>query len=183
MPLSLYLEFQYTLASNKKGNMMKQYFETLSKTLLDSQYNELADDEKSVIQSIAEKTSISENVNQKFEDELSFGARVSDKIASFGGSWPFIFLFFAIIIGWIAFNSVALFSADQIFDPYPYILLNLGLSTLAAFQAPIIMMSQNRQAEKDRVVQQTSYEVSLKLELQVARLHEKVNKLLDESKT
>ena len=159
---------------------MTRYFENLARALLGIKYSDLEQSEQNVIQSIAEHTAIAENPNQKFEEELTLGARVADKIASFGGSWPFIFLFFTVIASWITINSSFIFSEAEIFDPYPYILLNLGLSTLAAFQAPIIMMSQNRQAIKDRIVQQTGYEVRLKLELQIARLHEKMNQLLEE---
>jgi uncharacterized membrane protein len=99
---------------------------------------------------------------------------VADRVASFGGSWAFIGLFFFFIVVWIVINSVA-FVMETPFDPYPYILLNLGLSTLAAFQAPIIMMSQNRQAAKDRIKQEAAYEVNLKLELEIMRLHDKLS--------
>ncbi|WNO11411.1 DUF1003 domain-containing protein [Teredinibacter sp. KSP-S5-2] len=155
---------------------MKQYFERLAKALLDVPYNELDTTVQKVIHSIAENSTVSENVNLSFRGTLTVGQRVADKVASFGGSWSFIGLFFAFIIVWIILNSVWLVE-KSIFDPYPFILLNLGLSTLAAFQAPIIMMSQNRQAAKDRIKQDASYEINLKLELEIMRLHTKLDEL------
>lgn len=155
---------------------IKKYFENLAKALLNQPYKELNDTEQRVIESIAEQTTVSENVNTTFSENLSFGERLADKIASFGGSWTFIGIFFAFIISWILINTILLVS-DSIFDPYPFILLNLGLSTLAAFQAPIIMMSQNRQAEKDRIKQEASYEINLKIELEIMRLHEEITAL------
>jgi uncharacterized membrane protein len=158
---------------------MKKYFENLAKALLGQTYSELDAPEQKVIESIAEHTTVAENVNESFTGSLSFGQRVADGVAAFGGSWKFIGLFVAFIFVWIAVNSIWLI-LGQPFDPYPFILLNLGLSTLAAFQAPIIMMSQNRQAAKDRVKQDAAYEINLKLELQIMRLHDKINSLIGE---
>jgi len=155
---------------------MKKYFENLARALLGQAYSELSSVEKKVIESIAENTSVSENINESFRDSLTFGQRVADQIAAFGGSWTFIGLFFAFIAGWILINTLWLVG-DSIFDPYPFILLNLGLSSLAAFQAPIIMMSQNRQASKDRLEQKATYEINLKLELELMRLHEKFDSM------
>ena len=155
---------------------MKKYFENLAKALLGQSYEELNSSEKQVITSIAESTTISQNVNDSFSDNQTLGERVSDKMASFGGSWTFIGFFFGFIVIWIIINSVWL-ATENIFDPYPFILLNLGLSTLAAFQAPIIMMSQNRQAAKDRIEQKAAFQINLKLELEVMRLHEKLDQL------
>ena len=108
------------------------------------------------------------------QEELpTLGERVADRVASFGGSWTFIFLFLAAMAVWIAFNA-----APQAFDPYPFILLNLILSCLAALQAPVIMMSQNRQAAKDRVQAQHDYEVNLKAEMEIIGLHAKLDDLL-----
>lgn len=137
-------------------------------------FQELDSSEKRVIDSIAEHTTLSENVNDAYVDSLTFGERVADGVSRFGGSWSFIGLFFLVIGVWIAVNSHLLL-AENAFDPYPYILLNLGLSTLAAFQAPIIMMSQNRQAEKDRLKQEAAYQINLKLEIEIMRLHDKIN--------
>lgn len=157
--------------------MMKKYFENLAKALLGESYSDLGYSEKKVIDSIAENTTVSENVNISYTDSLTLGQRVADKVASFGGSWGFIGIFFAFIFVWILINSYWL-SGGQAFDPYPFILLNLGLSSLAAFQAPIIMMSQNRQSAKERIKQDASFQINLKLELEVMRLHEKLDNLL-----
>lgn len=156
---------------------MKRYFENLAKALLGEPYSQLNEKEQKVIDSIAEQTVVVENVNQSFKESLSLGQRVADKVASFGGSWTFISLFFLIIVLWIVLNT---YLATTAFDPYPYILLNLALSTLAAFQAPIIMMSQNRQAAKDRIKQDAAYEINLKLELEIMRLHSKIDALAKE---
>lgn len=151
---------------------MKKYFENLAKALLAQSYGKLSQQEKNVIDSIAENTTVTSNVNEEFSGNLTFGERVADKIATFGGSWKFIGIFFSIILIWILINTLWLVGDDQ-FDPYPFILLNLALSTLAAFQAPIIMMSQNRQAAKDRVEQKAAFETNLKIELELMRLHQK----------
>ncbi|MFK8050412.1 MAG: DUF1003 domain-containing protein [Halioglobus sp.] len=161
---------------------MKKYFENLANALLGQSFKDLNSGEKKVIESIAENTSVTENVNESFKDGLTFGQRVADRIATFGGSWSFIGLFFAFIAGWIITNTFWLVS-DSIFDPYPFILLNLGLSSLAAFQAPIIMMSQNRQAFKDRLEQKATFEINLKLELELMRLHEKIDTLIERNGT
>ena len=157
---------------------MKKYFENLANLLLRQPYSTLNTAEKKVIESIAESTPVAEDVNASFKEGLTFGQRVADKIAVFGGSWTFIGLFFTFIACWILINTVW-FTSDNIFDPYPFILLNLGLSSLAAFQAPIIMMSQNRQASKDRLEQKATFEINLKLELEVMRLHEKIDALIE----
>ena len=102
---------------------------------------------------------------------------MADKVASFGGSWAFIILFGGILLTWIGFNSFVLIQWNKAFDPYPYILLNLMLSMIAAFQAPIIMMSQNRQTVKDRADAEHDYEVNLKAELEIMALHEKIDSL------
>lgn len=158
---------------------MKKYFENLAKALLGQPFVELSSGEQKVIESIAENTALSENVNESFHDSLTIGQLVADKIAAFGGSWTFIGIFFAFILGWIIINTVWLFG-ESAFDPYPFILLNLGLSSLAAFQAPIIMMSQNRQVAKDRLEQKATFEINLKLELELMRLHEKFDGLKTE---
>ena len=160
---------------------MKKYFENLANALLGKTYGELSSVEKKVIESIAENTSLTENVNESFKEGLTFGQLVADKIATFGGSWTFIGCFFAFIVGWVLLNTYWLIGG-KVFDPYPFILLNLGLSSLAAFQAPIIMMSQNRQAAKDRIEQKSTFEINLKLELELMRLHEKFDALVGEIK-
>jgi len=106
---------------------------------------------------------VSRNVLEEAEERLTFGQRIADKVAAFGGSWPFILIFCAIMVVWIGSNVVALAK----FDPYPFILLNLVLSTVAAIQAPIIMMSQNRQATKDKLLAENDYQVNLKAEMEI----------------
>lgn len=155
---------------------MIKYFENLARALLGQPYGDLSVEEKKVIESIAENKAVSEDVNQTFRESLTLGQLVADKIAAFGGSWTFIGLFIAFILGWILLNTIWLIGQEA-FDPYPFILLNLGLSSLAAFQAPIIMMSQNRQAAKDRIEQKATYEINLKLELELMRLHDKFDHL------
>lgn len=117
---------------------------------------------------------VARNANVEAEDTLTFGARIADKVATFGGSWTFVLGFSAILIGWMVTNT---YLAREAFDPFPFILLNLGLSALAALQAPIIMMSQNRQSVKDRIHADLDYEVNLKAELEIAHLHNKVDRL------
>lgn len=107
------------------------------------------------------------------DDNATFGERISDKVADFGGSWTFILGFFGFIVFWIILNSVWI--KNQAMDPYPFILLNLMLSCLAAFQAPIIMMSQNRQEEKDRRRARSDYMINLKAEIEIRKLHEKID--------
>lgn len=157
---------------------MKKYFENLAKALMGKSFGELEKQEQDVIESIAEKAPIAENVNITFQEQLTVGERLADKISSFGGSWKFIILFLSILIGWVVLNSYFLVFLESPFDPYPYILLNLVLSTIAALQAPIIMMSQNRQAAKDRVEVNENYRVSLKTDLEIIRLHEKLDHLI-----
>ncbi len=109
---------------------------------------------------------VSRNVLEEEEESLTFGQRIADRVASFGGSWPFIFVFGAVMTVWMGVNILRLAS----FDPYPFILLNLVLSTVAALQAPVIMMSQNRQATKDKLLAQNDYQVNLKAELEISAL-------------
>ncbi len=123
------------------------------------------------------RTQVSRNPNVEEEERLTFGQRVADQVASFGGSWTFIICFCVVLIIWVVLNSAALFVHH--FDPYPYILLNLFLSMLAAIQAPVIMMSQNRQASKDRLKSDLDYEVNLKAEMEVAHLHRKVDHIYE----
>ncbi|MEY3743119.1 MAG: putative rane protein, partial [Pseudomonadota bacterium] len=110
----------------------------------------------------------------------TFGQRAADAVAKFGGSWSFIMLFAITLVFWVILNSYILINYDKTFDPYPYILLNLFLSMLASIQAPIILMSQNRQGEKDRLNADHDYEVNLKAELEIMLLHEKIDALRTE---
>jgi uncharacterized membrane protein len=145
-------------------------------SLLESEKGELSSLEQEVLQSLREHEVLSENVELQFEQKWTLGERLADKIAKFGGSWVFLILFALFLFVWIGVNSFLVFTRPP--DPYPYILLNLILSCLAAIQAPIIMMSQNRQEAKDRVRSQHDYQVNLKAELEIRQLHEKVDHLL-----
>ncbi len=120
---------------------------------------------------------VTRNANVEEAEQLTMGQRIADHVAAFGGSWTFIILFSAIIGAWITLNSLALLKRP--FDPFPFILLNLVLSTLAAFQAPVIMMSQNRQASKDRIKSDLDFEVNRKAELEIATLHRKLDRMYD----
>lgn len=134
--------------------------------------------EESVIQSLNAHELVTLETFDESADQLSFGEKLSDAVARFGGSWTFIIFFAAVLITWIALNSLHAFGIN--FDPYPFILLNLLLSCLAAVQAPIIMMSQNRQEAKDRKRAENDYRVNLKAELEIRHLHEKIDHLLIE---
>jgi uncharacterized membrane protein len=144
--------------------------------LLEDERGELSSLEHSVIKSLARHDTLAENVDAQFQKKLSLGERLADRIADFGGSWIFISLFGAFILIWIVINTVLLIMRP--FDPYPFILLNLMLSCLAAVQAPIIMMSQNRQEARDRLRSESDYRVNLKAELEIRHLHEKLDHLL-----
>ncbi len=131
-----------------------------------------------VQQTIEDEKLILDNLIHPPQEKLSIGQKVSDRVASFGGSWAFIISFFALLILWIFYNSLA--SNNKIFDPYPFILMNLILSCIAALQAPIIMMSQNRQEEKDRKRSENDYVINLKAELEIRALNQKIDLLLEE---
>jgi uncharacterized membrane protein len=138
---------------------------------------ELTEIEADVVRSLREQELLAKNLNEEYDRQLTVGQRMADKIADFGGSWRFIGLFAAVLISWIAVNTA--FFLRKPFDPYPYIFLNLILSCLAAIQAPVIMMSQNRQEEKDRLRAEYDYKVNLKAELEIRHLHDKVDHLLN----
>ncbi len=148
----------------------------LASDFFHSAFEKLSNAEKRVINDILERRRTSRDVMRDHEETLTFGQRVADRVASFGGSWTFILMFVGILVIWVVLNSFVLLRIeDQAFDPYPYILLNLFLSMLAAFQAPVIMMSQNRQAARDRADQAHDYEVNLKTEMELMQLHDKVD--------
>ena len=151
----------------------------LSLRLLGRPYADLDPDECRVIAAIANRQLISRDAADLDDAEATFGARLSDKVAAVGGSWSFIILFTAVLLGWMLLNSDVLARWGMAFDPYPFIFLNLMLSTLAAVQAPIIMMSQNRAAAKDRIAAGLDYEINLRAELEIMRLHEKVDQLTE----
>jgi uncharacterized membrane protein len=153
------------------------YFRTeYVKDVLETDKGDLSALEEQVMTSLKEEELLSKNINIEFEGQLTLGQRLADRIAEFGGSWRFITIFGTVLLVWIAINSIVLILKP--FDPYPFILLNLVLSSLAAIQAPIIMMSQNRQESKDRLSAQHDYLVNLKAELEIRNLHEKMDHLL-----
>ncbi len=153
------------------GRFRKDYV----KEVLEEEIGELSALDHEVIESLQQHEIISENIGKQFEKKLTFGEALSDKIASFGGSWRFIMLFGAVLFSWLAMNVVL---ATRAFDPYPFILMNLILSCLAAIQAPIIMMSQNRSEARDRLRAENDYKINLKAELEIRHLHEKIDHLL-----
>lgn len=145
-------------------------------SLLESEKGELSSLENDVVRSLREHEVLSADIDAEFEQKWSFGERLADKLATFGGSWAFLVCFGAFLFLWIGMNSLVLLWRPP--DPYPFIFLNLILSCLAAIQAPIIMMSQNRQEAKDRIRSQHDYQVNLKAELEIRHLHEKIDHLL-----
>jgi uncharacterized membrane protein len=144
--------------------------------LLESEKGEITNIEQEVLHSIREHELLAMNVDKEFENRWSFSERLADTIARFGGSWTFISCFGAFLAIWIVMNTLVLGLHPP--DPYPFILLNLLLSCLAAIQAPIIMMSQNRQEAKDRLRSQHDYQINLKAELEIRHLHDKLDHLL-----
>lgn len=149
----------------------------IASKLLGTPYDSLDDRAKKVARHIAGRTHIARNLAKDFDAAPSLGQRAADAVASFGGSWTFVGLFTATMLGWVGLNAFLLTSRGKTFDPYPYILLNLVLSMLAAIQAPVILMSQNRQSVKDRMTAEHDYEVNLKAELEIMLLHEKIDLL------
>ncbi len=145
--------------------------------LIGSPYESMDERTKKVARHINERKHISRNTSKEFDESITFGQRAADAVARFGGSWTFIILFGVTLVCWVVLNSYILVNYGKDFDPYPYILLNLFLSMLASIQAPIILMSQNRQAEKDRLNAEHDYEVNLKAELEIMLLHEKIDLL------
>jgi len=144
--------------------------------LLQQEHGEFSELDRQVAESIANQDTIAENIEDDFEEHRTFGERLSDHLASFGGSWGFLIAFAAVLAVWMGYNVIR--GEAAAFDPYPFILLNLVLSTLAAVQAPVIMMSQKRQEEKDRQRSFNDYRVNLKAELEIRHLHEKIDYLI-----
>ena len=156
---------------------MNKHLRNLAKKRFEVDLEALPEPEQRVIHHYGERRHISRDTNQEFEKRLTFGQRLADQVATFGGSWLFILIFAAILLLWVLLNSFILVRRGDSFDPYPYILLNLFLSMLAAIQAPVILMSQSRQAAKDRMDAVHDYEVNLKAELEILSLHEKLDEL------
>ena len=143
---------------------------------LAKELDELPEQEREIVQRFIERSRVSRDVQKEFEERLTLGQRVADRVAVTMGSWRFIIIQSTILAIWVTFNVVAYINH---WDPYPFILLNLALSFQAAYAAPIIMMSQNRQADKDRLQTKNDYEVDLKAELEIMQLQEKLNELHD----
>jgi uncharacterized membrane protein len=148
-------------------------------SLLERERGELSDLEKQVLTSLEREETVSRDVESTYDDKRSFGERAADVVADFGGSWNFIGIFALVLIVWMVFNIWVAAQARDAFDPYPFILLNLVLSCLAAVQAPIIMMSQKRQEAKDRLRSENDYRVNLKAELEIRHLHDKIDHLIN----
>lgn len=154
--------------------------EQLAHRFFRAAFNSLSAVEKKVIADVLARRHTTRDVAKRYEEGLTFGQRVADRVAAFGGSWTFILIFMGALVGWVVLNSIILIRLGNEFDPYPYILLNLFLSMLAAIQAPVIMMSQNRQATRDRIDQKHDYEVNLKTEMEMMQLHDKMDAFLQQ---
>ncbi|MES2656375.1 MAG: DUF1003 domain-containing protein [Bacteroidota bacterium] len=179
-PMAAFIKKQgYEL--NPDGYISHEAYNAMKKLqlqeLLAKENGELNALQKDVLASFDDQDLMTTDVDENFDTSLTFGQKISDKIAAFGGSWKFIIIFFAIILLWMFVNAILL--SKQAFDSYPFILLNLVLSCLAAIQAPIIMMSQNRQEERDRLRSKNDYKINLKAELEIRMLHEKIDFILN----
>jgi uncharacterized membrane protein len=170
---------QENLGFNETGCLsvseLNEYRNRDIQSTLELEVGTLSQLEKEVLEALHKNKLISDDVDETIDETLTYGQRLADKIASFGGSWTFIIFFFCVLFGWIGLN---LYFFSRPFDPFPFILLNLILSCLAALQAPVIMMSQNRQEEKDRERSKHDYQVNLKAELEIRMLHEKMDHLI-----
>jgi uncharacterized membrane protein len=155
---------------------LSRYSADYVQSLLESERGELTSLEREVLESMRQHEILATNIELEAEQDRSLGERLSDRLTSFGGSWTFLIFFGVFLFAWIAMNSVVLWLRPV--DPYPFILLNLLLSCLAAVQAPIIMMSQKRQEVRDRLRSQHDYQVNLKAELEIRHLNEKLDHLL-----
>lgn len=155
---------------------LNQYRRLYLTSLITQEKGEIAVIDKDVMEAIKNNSILSENIQEEIEADLTFGQKLADNVAAFGGSWTFIITFFSFILIWMIINIS--FLTTRPFDPFPFILLNLILSCLAAIQAPIIMMSQNRQEQKDRQRSEHDYKINLKAELEIKLLSEKIDHLL-----
>jgi uncharacterized membrane protein len=158
-----------------KRSVMNKTVADLAMRWLSNSADALSEAERRVLQSAIDRRAVSRDRNRARASQQSMGDRIADAVARIGGSWSFIIGFLIFLAGWSVLNTVML--ASEAFDPYPYIFLNLLLSMLAALQAPVIMMSQNRQTEHDREAATHDYEVNLKAEIEIMALHEKLDEL------
>ncbi len=166
------VEMDAPISIDEIGKYRSRYVEEM----LMQERGELSDLDRRVAESLEHHETIAENVEEEYEDQRTTGEKLSDQLAAFGGSWLFLIVFFAFLLVWMGINIYQ--GEKAAFDAYPFILLNLILSTIAAIQAPIIMMSQRRVEEKDRLRSENDYKVNLKAELEIRHLHEKVDHLL-----
>lgn len=170
-------DFPTLIPSSKVSLQAINKYRTLHlEKMMEEQVGELGYLEEAVLNSLRKQEMLSHNIEDDLEENLTMGQRLADRIASFGGSWTFIISFFVFILIWMCINIFLMVS--QPFDPYPFILLNLILSCLAALQAPVIMMSQNRKESKDRARSKHDYQVNLKAEFEIQQLHEKVDYMM-----
>ncbi len=166
----------FTTDKAMSSSELNIYREKYIENYLAKQISDLTDLDKAVLESMKDHTILTDKIDEDDKHLMTFGQRIADKVATFGGSWTFIISFGFFLLIWIFFNVFWL--ANKGFDPYPFILLNLILSSLAAIQAPVIMMSQNRQEEKDRERGKKDYMINLKSELEIRMLHEKIDHLI-----
>ena len=155
---------------------LAKYREIYVEEMLKAEHGDISEIEERVAESLANHETLAENIEEEYEEERTFGEKLSDHLASFGGSWAFLIAFAVFLAVWMGINIYE--GEKQAFDAYPFILLNLILSTIAAVQAPIIMMSQKRQEAKDRLRSLNDYQVNLKAELEIRHLHEKMDHLM-----
>jgi uncharacterized membrane protein len=155
---------------------LDRFIQEYVRSLIIEEKGELTAIEEEVIRSIREQELVSDNIDAQYQDSLTIGQKLADKMADFGGSWKFIIIFSIVIFLWLGLNSYLLFSRP--FDPFPFILLNLVLSCIAAIQAPVIMMSQKRQESRDRMRSVNDYQINLKAELEIRHLHQKIDHIL-----
>lgn len=160
------------VADDQLMNLEKDYLNEI----LTRELGDLDDLEKEVLTSISQSNILAEKIEDTFDEKLTLGEKIADQVATFGGSWKFIITFFVFILCWMGLNVIWL--QNKAYDPYPFILLNLILSCLAALQAPVIMMSQNRVEAKDRIRGEHDYKINLKSELEIQLLHKKIDHLL-----
>jgi uncharacterized membrane protein len=166
----------FTIDSHLSISELNQYREKYLRALLERERLAISGLEGAVLASISNETTLADKIEFEDDTDNSFGQKLADKVAAFGGSWSFILLFVGFLLLWIITNVFILVTKP--FDPYPFIFLNLILSFIAALQAPVIMMSQNRQEEKDRSRAKKDYMINLKAELEIRMLHEKIDHLI-----
>lgn len=163
------------MRTNEDGGTTMENEKKNAARFLKREWEKLSEQEKKVIEMFTKRSHVSRNVHAEARGYRTLGERVADSVAAFGGSWTFIFIFVGVLVAWVVLNSLILLG--NAFDPFPYILLNLFLSMIAALQAPVIMMSQNRQAAIDRLNAEHDYEINLKAELEIAAVREKIDEL------